>query len=137
MTSYQSPPPPPPSPSWPPGPGPDPERIAPEWRGLCTILHLSALAGYFVPFANFVIPMVIWILKKDQAPDIDRCGREVLNFNVTMLIAFAAAWLLMFVLVGFLLFPVLWIFGLVVTIIAAVKTNDGQHYRYPLCLRFF
>lgn len=137
MTSYQSPPPPPPSPSWPPGPGPDPERIAPEWRGLCTILHLSALAGYFVPFANFVIPMVIWILKKDQAPDIDRCGREVLNFNVTMLIAFAAAWLLMFVLIGFLLFPVLWIFGLVVTIIAAVKTNDGQHYRYPLCLRFF
>lgn len=134
MTSYQSPPP-PPSPSWP--HGPDPDRIAPQWRGLCTILHLSAIAGYFVPFANFVIPMVIWILKKYEAPDIDRCGREVLNFNVTMLIAFAVSWLLMFVLVGFLLFPVLWIYGLVVTIIAAVRTNDGQHYRYPLCLRFF
>jgi uncharacterized Tic20 family protein len=137
MTSDQSPPPPPPSPSWPPGPAVEPGRIAPQWRGLCTILHLSAIAGYFIPFANFVIPLVIWILKKDEAPDIDRCGREVLNFNVTMLIAFAVAWLLTLVLVGFLLLVVLWVYGLVVTIIAAVRTNDGQHYRYPLCLRFF
>lgn len=133
MTSYQSPP--PPSPAWP--PGPDPDRIAPPWRGLCTLLHLSAIAGYFIPFANFVIPMVIWLLKKDESPDVDRCGREVLNFNLTMLIAFAVAWLLMLVLVGFLLLAVLWVYGLVVTIIAAVRSNDGQHYRYPLCLRFF
>ncbi|MCU0755237.1 MAG: DUF4870 domain-containing protein [Xanthomonadales bacterium] len=122
-------------PPWP--TAPDPDRIAPPWRSLCTLLHLSALAGYLIPFANFVIPLVIWILKKDEAPDIDRCGREVLNFNLTMLLAFAVSWLLLFVLIGFLLLPLLWIYGLVVTIIAAVRSNDGQHYRYPFCLRFF
>lgn len=132
MTSFQPPPPPPYQP-----PTYEPDRIAPQWRGLCTLLHLSAIAGYFIPFANFVIPMVIWLLKKDESPDVDRCGREVLNFNLTMLIAFAVSWLLMLVLVGFLLAAVLWVYGLVVTIIAAVRTNDGQHYRYPLCLRFF
>lgn len=132
MTRFQ-PPPPPPHPSS----SDEADRIAPSWRGLCTLLHLSALAGYFFPFANFLIPLVIWLLKKDEAPDIDRCGREVLNFNLTMLIAFVVAGLLVLLLIGFLLIPVLWVYGLVVTIIAAVRANDGLHYRYPLCLRFF
>lgn len=52
-----------------------------------------------------------------------------------MLIGWVAAWILAFVLIGFLIMPVLWVGSLVLEIIAAVAANRGDWYRYPLNLR--
>ncbi len=105
-------------------------------RPLAVVLHLSALVGYFIPFANLLIPLVIWLVKRHESPDIDAVGREVLNFNLSMLVYALAGCLLVLVLIGFLILPALWLFGIVVTIIAAVRANDGWCYRYPLTIRF-
>lgn len=105
-------------------------------RPLAVLLHLSALVGYAIPFANLLIPLVIWLVKRHESPDIDAVGREVLNFNLSMLVYALAGFLLLLVLIGFLILPALWLFGIVVTIIAAVRANDGWRYRYPLTLRF-
>jgi len=105
------------------------------WAMLC---HLSAFAGYVVPipFANIVGPLVVWLIKKDQYPLVDDQGKESLNFQISMCIWSLLAALLILVVVGLFLLIGLIIFGIVVTIIAAVQANAGVCYRYPLTIRF-
>lgn len=129
-------------PSPPPGPAPASAppgtagTIAERDRPLATMTHLSALVGYLIPLANLIIPLVIWLVKRGDSPDIDAVGREVVNFNLSMLLYACFGFLLTFVLVGFLVLFGLWLFGIVVTIIAALRANDGWRYRYPLTIRF-
>ncbi len=98
--------------------------------------HLSSFAGHFIPFGHIGGPLLIWMLKKDSMPLVADQGKEALNFQITMTLAFIIAAVSLFVLIGFVLLPAVWLFDVIVTIIAAVKANEGVAYRYPLCLRF-
>ena len=102
------------------------------WAMLC---HLTAFAGYFIPFGNILGPLVIWIMKKDELSVVDEHGKESINFQVSMTIYATIAGLLIFVFIGFLLFPIVVIAQVVFTIIAALKANNGESYRYPLTIR--
>ncbi|MFT6341045.1 MAG: putative Tic20 family protein [Alcanivorax sp.] len=106
-----------------------------EERSLGLACHLLALAGLVVPFGNILGPLIMWLVKKDQSSFVDDQGKEALNFNITISIAGFIAFLLMFVVIGGLLLPIIGIFWLVMTIIAAVKANGGERYRYPLTIR--
>ncbi|MGJ3257099.1 MAG: DUF4870 domain-containing protein [Alcanivorax sp.] len=106
-----------------------------EERSLGLACHLLALAGLVVPFGNILGPLIMWLVKKDESAFVDDQGKEALNFNITISIAGFVAFLLMFVVIGGLLLPIIGIFWLVMTIIAAVKANGGERYRYPLTLR--
>lgn len=125
-------------------PTPEATTAAPSnVRTFCMLVHLSALAALIVPFGNIIGPLVLWLLKRDQSPEIDEHGKESLNFQISMSIYIAAlsavAFILMFVLIGFLLVPViaiLFIIDIVFVIIASIKANDGQMYRYPMTIRF-
>jgi len=97
--------------------------------------HLAALAGYIIPFGNLIGPFVIWQIKKDAMPFVDEQGKEALNFQITVTLAVVVATILVVVLVGFLLIPLVALAALVFVIIAAVKANAGESYRYPLTLR--
>ena len=66
----------------------------------------------------------------------DEQGKEAVNFQISMLIYGIVAGLLCFLCVGFVLAPAVAIFDLVFLLIAAVKANNGEHYRYPLTIRF-
>ena len=105
--------------------------------------HLSALLGAFVGGFSFLGPLIIYLVKKDDDPFIADQSREALNFNLSALLYFLivgfAAFLLAFVLIGFLLFPVLIGMGIawvVLVIIASMRSNRGELYRYPLTIRF-
>ncbi|CCH51670.1 hypothetical protein BN8_00612 [Fibrisoma limi BUZ 3] len=100
------------------------------------LTHLSALPGSFFVIGAVVAPIVIWQIQKDKSAYVDYHGKEAVNFQITMAIAFAVSFLLMFVLVGIFLIWVVGIVWLVLTIIAAVKANNGEYYRYPLTIRF-
>ena len=120
-------------PTPPPGPLGREEISARQW-GL--IIHLSVLAGYIVPLAGFVTPVVLWQLKKHDHPMIDAHGKNVANWLLSLLIYGTVAFLLVFVLIGI---PLLWLLGIlniVFAIVGGIKANDGQAYRYPLTLRF-
>ncbi|KGD61654.1 hypothetical protein T9A_01603 [Alcanivorax jadensis T9] len=106
-----------------------------EERSLGLACHLLALAGLVVPFGNILGPLIIWLVKKDDSAFVDDQGKEALNFNITISIAGFIAFLLMFVVIGGLLLPIIGIFWLIMTIIAAVKANGGERYRYPLTIR--
>jgi len=112
----------------------EPNKDARMWG---MFAHLSALSGLFTAGVGFLVgPLVIWLIKKEQFPFVDDQGKEALNFQITMLIYGAVAFLLSFVCIGFILLPAVGIVDLVFTIIATIKANDGIRYRYPKGLIF-
>lgn len=128
-----------------PPPAPSGEITADE-RQWAMFAHLSALIGglltsVFGGWGTFVGPLVIWLVKKETMPFVDDQAKEALNFNITFAILALAMSLLTIVTFGIgvlISVPVMVIAGiawLVFTIIAAIKSNEGQRYRYPVALR--
>jgi uncharacterized Tic20 family protein len=119
------------------GPAPEPpptltkdERL---WGMLCHLAALSAMLG--VPFGNIIGPLVVWLIKRQEMPWVDAHGKESLNFQISLTIYSIGAFILAFVLIGFFILIAIMIFGLVMVIIASIKANDGEMYRYPLTIR--
>ena len=118
-----------------------------EERQWAMFAHLSALLGAILTGALgggwgcFIGPLVIWLIKKDTMPFVNDQGKEALNFNITVAIAFVVLFLLSVMTFGIglvIAIPLWFIIGiawLVFTIIAAIKANEGVTYRYPFTLR--
>lgn len=104
-------------------------------KTLAMLCHLGALGGFLIPFGNVIVPLVIWLVKKDQSVLVAEHGKESLNFQISMLIYFVISLVLTLILIGFLLMLALVVFDIVMIIIATIKVNDGQSFRYPLCIR--
>ena len=62
-------------------------------------------------------------------------AKEALNFQITVTIAMVISIILMVVIIGGILAPIVGLVNLVFCIIAAVKANNGEAYRYPFTLR--
>ena len=84
---------------------------------------------------GFIAPLIIYLVKKDS-PYVLAHARESLNFQITMYIAFFVAYLMMFILIGFILVPLLIIADLVLIIIATIRASENKLYKYPLSIRF-
>ncbi|GAB3641570.1 DUF4870 domain-containing protein [Spirosoma arcticum] len=108
----------------------------PDERMWAMLTHLSALPGSFVLIGAIVAPLIIWQVQKDKSAFVDYHGKEAVNFQITMAIAAAVSFLLFLLLIGLVL---IWIVGavwLIFTVIAAIKANSGEYYKYPLTIRF-
>ena len=118
-------------------PGFDPHTETPtsEERSMALLAHLSAFAGLVIPFGNVVGPLVMWQVKKDTSPFVADQALEALNFQITFTIAMMLSLILIVVLVGIVTSAVLAVAWMVLTIIAAIKANEGTRYRYPFTLR--
>ncbi len=103
-----------------------------QWAMLC---HFAAFLGLVFPFGSVLGPLILWQVKKDMDPLIDDQGKEALNFQLTVAIAWLVCFVLGFVVIGFLLMVVLVIAALILTIIGGVKANKDIAYRYPLTWR--
>lgn len=138
---------PPPAPSQ---PDPTPTNGGPdaEERQWAMFAHLSALvAGLLTSFiiggaGCFLGPLIIWLVKKDTMPFVADQAKEALNFNIIIAIVMFGLLALTFLSL-FLLSPVtvplmivVGLGALVLTIIAAIKANEGVAYRYPFNIRF-
>ena len=119
-----------------------PAQSGADARQWALIAHLSALAGLLIGF-NFVGPLIVYLVKRDEGGFVRDQAAEALNFNLSVFIYMVVGVLitvvLSFILVGLLLLPVLlagavaWV---VLAVVAAVKANRGESYRYPLTIRF-
>ncbi len=116
-------------------PGPVPLSSSDE-RMWAMLAHLSALAGFIIPFGNIVGPVVVWQIFKERSPFVDTHGKEAVNFQITMSLAYIVAFILMLVVVGVFLLIILGIASVVLLVIAAIKANNGEYYRYPFTIRF-
>lgn len=101
------------------------------------LLHLSLLAGFLVPMAGLIAPIVIWQIKKTELPGIDVHGKIVANWVISAFLYGVGCFLLVFVLVGIPLFIALGIMAIVFPIIGGIKANNGEAWKYPLSIPFF
>jgi uncharacterized protein len=143
---------------------------------VAALLHLSALSQYFIPFGNYIFPIIIWSVKKSESPFVDENGKNVLNFQLTM---FLYSLILCLIAIPIFIYTVLknvsfnemmhdqnefvlrnidfgnftailtvGISALVLLafskiaeffliIYGAVRSSNGEEYRYPLSIRFF
>jgi len=103
------------------------------WNVLC---HATALAGFFVPWAGHILgPLIVWLAKRSDSPEIDENGKESLNFQISMLIYNVIAGVLCLVLIGFIILAILHILNLVLVIIASIQTSEGKFYLSLLAFR--
>lgn len=108
---------------------PPPPSGANNEKSIAALVHASGI------LFGFIVPLVVWLVKKDDSPYLGRQSVEALNFQITILIAYVVSWVLMFVIIGIFTFFAAWVFNIVMCIVAAVKTSQGQEYKYPMTIR--
>ena len=101
------------------------------------LIHLSQFLGYLFPFAGYVLPIVLWQIKKKDSPLIDRHGRVVVNWILSALIYGFVSGLLIFVGIGIPMLILLAVLAVVFPIVGAIKANDGEAWPYPMSIHFF
>ena len=126
-------------------PQPDPQEVVVpvgDERTWALLGHLSAFSAFIVAGLGCVLgPLIIWLVKRDTLPFAADQAKEALNFNITILLAGLALWIITIVTLGIgllLTIPLglaLFAYWLVFTIVAAVNANNGIRYRYPFTLR--
>src|SRR5437763_9604353 len=99
----------------------------------CVLAHATALVGFLVPVAGHIVgPLIIWLAKRQDSPEIDAHGKESLNFQISMLIWNLISGLLCLVVIGFFMLAILHILNIIFVIIASIQASEGKLYRYPL-----
>ena len=114
-----------------------------ELKTWALILHLSLLSGFVVPLIGSVlIPIVIYMVKKDELPGLEPHFNIVMNWIISAVIYGAAATILGVITFGILLPVTLLVYGVIALlslfygIYGAIKANDGIVWPYPLSIPF-
>ncbi|WP_013627165.1 DUF4870 domain-containing protein [Rubinisphaera brasiliensis] len=101
-----------------------------ELNSYCMLLHLSQLINFAVPGLGIVMPIVMWVMGKEESELIDRHGKVVLNWTISNAIYVLAcgAMFTTFILAipAILLLALLGILNLVFIVLGAVRANDGR-----------
>ena len=131
-------------------PPPVPENYPPTFpssptgdNSLAVVMHLLGFSWFVFPFyGNILGPLVLWLIKRGDSPYLNRVGKEVLNFQISFSIyisaAIAVGTVLLIFLIGilfYLLAAAIWVAWVVLMIIGAVKTSNGEEYKYPFTIR--
>src|SRR6516162_7354500 len=98
-------------------------------RMMAMFCHLGGILG------GFLVPLIIWMIKKEESRYIDYHGKEALNFQITMLMAHLVAGFLACFTFGLSSLAVLAI-SIIFCVLASTAANKGEWYRYPMCIRF-
>ncbi|WP_149276205.1 DUF4870 domain-containing protein [Pareuzebyella sediminis] len=149
-------------------------------RNLSALIHASTFSKFFIPFGNFIIPLVLWTANKKAYDYVDHNGKQALNFQISMLLYsivlgaisipffigffpdifnldffgfdrlnsynnldfhfdsdnfMFGTWLLPLGIAG-LAQGALFVVNIVYTILATLRTNEGQLFKYPLTIKF-
>ena len=107
-------------------------NLSPGDKTYAAIMHASIL------LLPVILPLILWLIRRNENKFFDDHGREALNHQITMALYYIIAVVLSVItcgVAGFVLVPALIVFGLVVLILAIVAAADGRFYRYPICLR--
>lgn len=103
------------------------------------LAHLSAIiAGVFTGFlGGWIGPLIVWLIKKEESRFVDDQGKESLNFQITLIIAYVVCYAITIATCGLLFFVLFvpMVFQIVFCIIGSMRANEGQYYRYPMTIR--
>ena len=123
-----------------------------EDKGFLTALNLSALGFLFFPLLGILIPLILWISKKDKIKNVNETGKTILNFQITWTILFFLTYIFLmggiflswkvsysltinpFLWIGILVFP--YVYNFVLIIINTLKIYNGKEIKYFPSVRF-
>jgi len=108
-----------------------------ESRHWAMAMHFSILAGFAVPLAGLLVPILIWQMKKDELPWLDIHGKHIANWIISKIVYVFACILLSIVIIGIPLLIALGICMVVFPIIGGIKASNGVVWRYPMSISFF
>ncbi|MDR1076485.1 MAG: DUF4870 domain-containing protein [Xanthomonadaceae bacterium] len=106
-------------------------QVSQDDRTMAMLAHLLGIISWVVG------PLIVWLVNKDNPSKefVTDQAKEALNFQITIFIAAFISGILVAVIIGIFLLTAVSIYAVVFAIIAGVKANGGERYRYPLTLR--
>lgn len=108
-----------------------------ENKQLLVLTHLSQLLDFVSGIGGFVVPLILWLTKKDEVYGMDQHGKAILNFRISMfLYVLICIPLILLLGLGILGLIVLGFFYLIFPITNAIKASNNQLPNYPLSIKF-
>jgi len=102
----------------------------------CVVLHLSQFAGYTVPLAGLILPIIMWSTEKQNSEKVDAHGRVIINWMISFIIYMTCAIILAFFVIGIPIAIILGICAIVFPIIGAIKAGGNICWHYPITINF-
>ena len=120
-----------------------------EDKGFLVAFNLSALSFLFFPILGILVPLIIWISKKDKIRNLNEMAKDLLNFQITWTICFFIGYI--FIIIGtvlkishsltsgmttsmlfftMLLWGIMYLFNLIIVIMNAIRVNNGKMVNY-------
>lgn len=108
-----------------------------EDRQLLVITHLSQLVTLVTGFGSLIVPLIIWATQKEKVSQMDAHGKNIINFQLSLIVYFIICipLILLFGL-GLLGFIALGIAAIIFPVINAIKASNGETPSYPLSFDF-
>lgn len=108
-----------------------------EDRQLIVITHLSQLITLVTGFGSLIVPLIIWATQKEKVFQMDTHGKNIINFQLSLIVycIICIPLILLFGL-GLLGFVVLGIIAIIFPVINAIKASNGETPTYPLSFNF-
>lgn len=104
---------------------------------LLVITHLSQMLTYVTGFGGLIVPLILWLTQKDKVEGMNEHGKEIVNFQLSLIVYAIICIPLIFVIgIGILGLIVIGIFSFIFPIINAIKASNGEPFNYPLTIRF-
>lgn len=101
----------------------------------CLLMHLSQLLTYSA--AGIVVPIVMWLLSKDESREARIHGANMMNWLLSCIIYMVVSGLLCFVVIGIPFFIMFACLSVIFPIVAAIKAHNREYWQYPMAIQFF
>ena len=100
-----------------------------ELRQFIILMHLSQFLG-------LVLPIIMWVTNREQSQTIDRHGKSIVNWMLSLTIYLIGSAILSMVLIGIPMIIALVIANFIFVILGAVRASEGKHFTYPMSFNF-
>lgn len=108
-----------------------------EDKQLLVITHLSQLLDFVTGIGGLIVPLILWLTKKDEIMGMDDTGKAILNFRISMLLyGLLCIPLILLLGLGILGLIAIGIISFVFPISNAIKASNGNQPNYPFSIDF-
>lgn len=108
-----------------------------ENKQLLVITHLSQLLDIITGFGGFIVPLILWLTQRDTVLNMDKNGKAILNFRISMLLYFIICIPLVLLFgLGLLGILAVGVVSFIFPIVNAVRVSNGENPYYPMSINF-
>jgi transcriptional regulator with XRE-family HTH domain len=98
-----------------------------KWLAL---LHISGMFAFLIP------PLIVYLWKKEEVPDMEKHFTDVMNFQISVIVYILVSVAAVLIVVGVVLLPLIGIASTAIIILNSIKVLNGNEYRYPFSIKF-